>query len=189
MPVDEQIDHALGFVFVVESVLGRSPRSVLDMGTGGGMPGLVLASCWPSSRTVMLDSNERRTAFLAAAIAGLGAGVDIEVIRGRAEECAREEALRTRFELVSARSFGPPAVTAECGAPFLSVAGLVVASEPPDDEDGSRWPVEGLAQLGLSPGDALRFDDRFGYQVLVKTGPTPERFPRRVGVPTKRPLF
>jgi 16S rRNA (guanine527-N7)-methyltransferase len=189
MPVDEQIDHALGFVFVVESVLGRSPRSVLDMGTGGGMPGLVLASCWPSSRTVMLDSNERRTAFLAAAIAGLGAGVDIEVIRGRAEECAREEALRTRFELVSARSFGPPAVTAECGAPFLSVAGLVVASEPPDDEDGSRWPVEGLAQLGLSPGDALRFDDRFGYQVLVKTGPTPDRFPRRVGIPTKRPLF
>jgi 16S rRNA (guanine527-N7)-methyltransferase len=189
MPIDQQIDHALGFVFVVERVLGRTPRSALDLGSGGGMPGLVLASCWPNSRVVLLDSNERRTGFLTAAIAGLDTGGEVEVVRGRAEECARTAALRGSFELVSARSFGPPAVTAECGAPYLSVDGLLVASEPPDDQDGSRWPVEGLAQLGLSPGEVLRFDARFGYQVLVKTGSTPDRFPRRVGVPTKRPLF
>jgi 16S rRNA (guanine527-N7)-methyltransferase len=189
MPIGQQIDHALGFVFVVERVLARTPRSVLDLGSGGGMPGLVLASCWPNSRMVLLDSNERRTGFLAAEIAGLDTGGDVEVVRGRAEECARVEGLRGSFEVVSARSFGPPAVTAECGAPYLSMDGLLVASEPPDDQDGSRWPVEGLAQLGLSPGDALRFDGRFGYQVLVKSGSTLDRFPRRVGVPIKRPLF
>jgi 16S rRNA (guanine527-N7)-methyltransferase len=189
MPMGEQIDHALGFVFVVENVLGRSPRSVLDLGSGGGMPGLVLASCWPDSRVVLLDSNERRTAFLTTEIAALDAGGDLEVVRGRAEECARTEPLRDAFELVTARSFGPPAVTAECGAQYLSVHGLLVASEPPADQGESRWPGFELAQLGLLPGDALRFDGRFGYQVLIKTGPTPERFPRRVGIPTKRPLF
>ncbi len=188
MLIGEQIDHALGFVFVVERVFGRSPRSVLDLGSGGGMPGLILASCWPNSRVVLLDSNERRTAFLTQEVAGLD-GSEIEVVRGRAEECARTKTLRESFDLVTARSFGPPAVTAECGAQYLSVDGLMVASEPPLDQAGSRWPVGGLGQLGLSPGEALRFDRRFGYQVLVKTGPTPERFPRRVGVPTKRPLF
>ncbi len=152
------------------------------------MPGLVLASCWPNARVVLLDSNERRTAFLATEVSGLE-GSEVEVVRGRAEDCGRAQPLRGAFELVTARSFGPPAVTAECSAPYLSVGGLMVASEPPDDQSGSRWPLEGLAQLGLVPKDSVRFDRRFGYQVLEKTGATPDRYPRRVGIPVKRPLF
>src|ERR1019366_9022502 len=64
MPVDQQIAHALGFVWTVETELGRAPRSVLDLGTGGGIPGLVLAACWPDSRVVLFDANQRRTEFL-----------------------------------------------------------------------------------------------------------------------------
>jgi len=65
----------------------------------------------------------------------------------------------------------------------------MVVSEPPGEEDECRWPDDGLAQVGLIRSSRVRFDDRFGYQVLVKSGGTPERYPRRIGIPNKRPLF
>jgi hypothetical protein len=65
----------------------------------------------------------------------------------------------------------------------------MVVSEPPGVADDRRWPVEGLALVGLISHSRVRFDDRFGYQVLVKSEMTPERYPRRVGIPAKRPLF
>lgn len=189
MPVVEQIDHALGFVAAVETALGRLPTSVADLGTGGGVPGLVLYSCWPECRVVLLDGNQRRIEFLTDQVNSWGASTRVEVVRGRAEELARDDRFRQQFEVVTARSFGPPAVTVECGAPLLSVEGVMVVSEPPGDGDGCRWPEDGLAQVGLIRSSRVRFDDRFGYQVLVKSGETPERYPRRVGIPSKRPLF
>ncbi len=185
----EQVDHALGFVFCAESELGRAPRSVVDLGTGGGLPGVVLRSCWPECRLVLLDANQRRTEFLAAAAGHWKGRGEVEVVRGRAEETARSSQFRQHFDLVVSRSFGVPAVVAECGAPLLSTGGLMVVSEPPDSVLVDRWPAEGLAKVGLQAGDPLRFDDRFGYQVLVKSHPTDERYPRRVGIPAKRPLF
>jgi 16S rRNA (guanine527-N7)-methyltransferase len=190
MPIQEQIDHALGFVFSIESALNRPPVSVLDLGSGGGLPGLVLASCWPESALHLVDSNERRTAFLSWEIeTEFPDDRLIEVVHARAEEAARQVRLRDSIEVVTARSFGSPAVTAECGAPFLSMNGLLVVSEPPGDHVVNRWNVAGLAELGVSVREALRFDDRFGYRILMKTLPTPDRYPRRVGIPTKRPLF
>ena len=189
MPIGDQMDHALGFVYCVEMALGRPPRSLVDLGSGGGVPGLVLASCWPDSRVVLLDSNERRTAFLAAEAAVLFSGRPVEVVRSRAEDAGREDMYRGAFELVTARSFGTPAVVAECGAPFMSEHGVLVVSEPPGDQSEARWPNRGLSELGMSAGASVRFDDRFGYQVLRKIGETPARFPRRVGIPSKRPVF
>jgi 16S rRNA (guanine527-N7)-methyltransferase len=136
----------------------------------------------------LLDANERRTAFLGGEVSTWAGGSQVTVIRGRAEEIGDQEKFRQTFGLVTARSFGGPAVTAECGAPLLRPGGILVVSEPPD-EDGSRWDPAGLETVGLSPSARLRFDDRFGYQVLVKSGDTPDRYPRRVGIPAKRPLF
>jgi 16S rRNA (guanine527-N7)-methyltransferase len=189
MPIGEQIDHALGFVAAVESELKRPPHSVIDLGTGGGLPGLVLTSCWSASRIVLLDANERRTGFLIEEIEGWRPEAQVEVVRGRAEEIGRDDRFRQQFEVLTSRSFGSPAVTAECGAPLLSAGGLMLVSEPPQASDESRWPETDLAQLGLSPVSSMRFDDRFGYRLLRKVGPTSDRYPRRVGVPAKRPLF
>jgi 16S rRNA (guanine527-N7)-methyltransferase len=189
MPVDEQIDHALGFVLAAEGALGRSPSSAVDLGTGGGVPGLVLHSCWPTCRLVLMDVNQRRTEFLSAEVGGSSSTPDVEVVRGRAEELARDHRYRYQFDVVTARSFGPPPVTVECGAPFLGPGGVMVVSEPPGEADESRWPDDGLALVGLARLSRMRFDDRFSYQVLMRAEAAPERYPRRVGVPTKRPLF
>ena len=108
------------------------------------------------------------------------------VVRARAEEAGREPALRGTFALVTARSFGPPPVTAECAAPFLAPDGRLVVSEPPDGAD--RWPAEGAAILGM---ELLRRTTTAAgrYQVLHQLGPVDDRFPRRTGLPGKRPLF
>ncbi|HEY1989359.1 MAG TPA: RsmG family class I SAM-dependent methyltransferase [Acidimicrobiales bacterium] len=189
MAIDEQIDHALGFCRAAEDQLGWAPNTALDVGTGGGIPGLVLAAVWPESRLTLLDANQRRTDFLAEELRVWGVTDRVTVVRGRAEESGRLPALRGKFEMVAARSFGSPAVTAECAAPFLEVGGILVVSEPPDGNSSDRWPVEGLRDLGLVPIPAGGHRGRFGYQVVEKQVETPDRFPRRTGIPAKRPLF
>jgi 16S rRNA (guanine527-N7)-methyltransferase len=187
MELEAQINHALGFVSTVDGLRGNQPATVLDLGTGGGIPGLILADSWPSSRIVLLDSNRRKTDFLRSAIARWGRDDRVEVVQDRAEIMGRVSGWRESFDLVTARSFGRPSVAAECGGPLLALGGTMVVSEPPSET--GRWPVEGLAPLGLEVGPTVRSVSNFNYQVLIKAAPTDDRFPRRVGVPTKRPLF
>jgi 16S rRNA (guanine527-N7)-methyltransferase len=189
MPIADQIDHALGFVSILEVARGGPPTDVIDLGTGGGLPGLVLASCWPDTRVVLMDVNERRTSFLHEVVESWPGPVRAEVLRGRAEELGRAPDYREQFECVTSRSFGLPAATAECGSSFLEIGGSMVISEPPELDGSERWPESGLRTLGLVPGSVLRPLSKFGYQVLMKTDPLDERFPRRVGVPVKRPIF
>jgi 16S rRNA (guanine527-N7)-methyltransferase len=189
MPIDDQIDHALGFVAVLESCSGGTPESVIDLGTGGGVPGLVLVSCWPQARVVLMDASERRTEFLKETLEEWPTTGNAEVIRGRAEELGRQGGLREHFQAVTSRSFGIPALTAECGAAFLIVDGWMAVSEPPDVPAQARWPEDGLTVVGLERMETMRVAGRFGYQVLHKVAGIDGRFPRRVGIPAKRPVF
>ncbi|MHB8437736.1 MAG: RsmG family class I SAM-dependent methyltransferase [Acidimicrobiales bacterium] len=206
-PLEPQIDHALGFarVLALESTSTTDshgpmgPTSFLDLGSGGGLPGLILAWRWPESTAILLDAHQRRTEFLGECVERLGWGDRVEVVRARAELAGRDPRLRGTQPLVVARSFGRPAVVAECGAPFLEIGGLLVVSEPPrergpgieDAPDTSihpdRWPPEPLGRLGLEPRAFV--ESGFGYQVLQKMQMCPEAFPRRDGVPSKRPLY
>lgn len=129
---------------------------------------------------------ERRTEFLTETLLLPGSPGTGEVWRGRAETIAREDRADSVFDLVTSRSFAAPGVTAECAARFLVVGGLLIVSEPPDKRD--RWPEEGLAVVGLSP-IGHQVAGGFGFQVIQKIQPTPDRYPRAVGRPGKSPLF
>jgi len=194
-PVEGHIEHAIGFATAVEDVLGVAPSAFLDMGSGGGVPGLVLAARWSEAEATLLDANRSRCRVLQAAAHDLGFEHRIRVLCLRAEEAGRDPGLRSSQPVVVARSFGAPAVTAECGGPLLQVGGLLVVAEPPGPVPTrggqvghpGRWPEEPLAELGLAP---LRFwFDQAGYQVLRQLRPCPARYPRRVGIPEKRPLY
>ncbi len=189
MPIPEQIDHALGFAAVAEDILGGMPTSMIDLGTGGGVPGMVLACCWPESRVVLMDGSERRTEFLIESLRQIAVGRGAEVVLGRAEELGHRPDLREGFQVVTSRSFGAPPVTAECGSAFLEDGGILVVSEPPGSADEERWPSVGVARCSLVPDGRAEVEGRFGYQVLRKAGSLDARFPRRVGIPAKRPLF
>jgi hypothetical protein len=162
----------------------------------------VIAARWEEATVVLLDANDRRTAFLLRSVARLGLGHRVRVVHQRAELSGRDPALRGTFDGLVVRSFGAPAVVAECGAPFLRPGGWMIVSEPPGGPEGAggaagpqnatgdeatRWPTVPLAQFGLEPGEFVK--EEFGYQVLQQRAACPDRFPRRNGVPAKSPLF
>jgi len=178
--------HALAFAEAFEAIEGAAPEACCDLGAGGGVPGLVLASRWPATDMVLLESADRRCRFLREAIEGLGLA-HASVAEGRAEELARATDYEGRFQLVTARSFGPPATTAECAARLLGPRGALIVSEPPSGAAGVRWPADGLARLGLGP--AVAVDGSAHLVVIRHAAPCPDRYPRRNGVPAKRPLF
>jgi 16S rRNA (guanine527-N7)-methyltransferase len=184
-PVERQLRHSVDLARAIGSFDGH----FLDLGSGGGLPGLVLAREFPGSRGVLLDSQLRRCEFLRTAVARLDLGARVDVVCGRAEVLARSESLRGRFDLVVARSFGAPPVTAECAVGFLRPGGALVVTEPPEaDADESRWPADGLAQLGLGGLSRIRRGDTGAVRITAGDGPD-DRWPRREGVPAKRPLW
>ena len=190
-PVEAQLQHALGFARALERAAGEEVdgpfRRGADLGSGGGLPGLVLALHFPEVDWVLVEAATRRAAFLRNAVRQVGVEASTTVIEDRAEVVGRAPANRGTFDVVVARSFGPPAVVAECGAPLLRVGGVAVVSEPPGGAP-ERWPAEGLALVGMAPGPTTVAAGAT-YQVLRQVHPCPERWPRRVGIPAKRPLF
>jgi 16S rRNA (guanine527-N7)-methyltransferase len=143
----------------------------------------VLADAWPEAEAVLLDSMERRTGFLTDAVRALGWEDRVMVARARAEEYGRLH--RASFDAAVARGFAPPPVTAECAAPLLAVDGLLVVSEPPEGD--VRWPADRVALLGLAVEGVVEAGAR--YAVLRQVALCPDGYPRRVGVPGKRPLW
>jgi 16S rRNA (guanine527-N7)-methyltransferase len=186
-PVSEQIDHASAFAAVLEDC-GAGPASFLDLGSGGGLPGLLLAARWGSQTGTLLDASARRTAFLSRAVVALGFAGRISVLEGRAEVLGRELGARAAFALIVSRSFAAPAVTAEVGGAFVRLGGVLAVSEPGDRDADDRWPAEGLERLGFSPA-VLRQGVGARVAIMTRTAPLDDRWPRAVGIPTKRPLW
>jgi 16S rRNA (guanine527-N7)-methyltransferase len=186
-PVEPHIGHAEAFGRAAETVLGRVPASFCDLGTGGGVPGLVLALRWPEAKAVFVESNHRRAAALREGASLLGLETRAEVLEQRAEVLAHETRYREVFEVVTARGFAEPAATAEIATGFVVVGGIIVVSEPPVPS-GDRWSTEGLAELSLGPATLLETDGAH-FAALEKRAQAPQRYPRAVGRPAKRPRW
>ena len=183
-PVAGHLSHAGAFARAVAAAGVPAPARFVDLGSGGGVPGLVLALLWPDSTAVLLDAGARRVQFLVEAVSELGLGARVEVAHGRAEDLGRGP-LRGGADLVTARGFAAPPVTAECAVPLLRAGGLLAVAEPPIP-DPSRWPPGPLTALGL---EVVLLTAEPAICVLRLDAPAPDRFPRRVGVPGKRPLW
>jgi 16S rRNA (guanine527-N7)-methyltransferase len=170
---------------------GRQER-VLDLGAGAGLPGLPLKVAAPDLSLTLLEATARKAAFLREVASEL-ALEQVEVLAGRAEEVARQADRRQAYELVVARAVAPLPTLLELALPFLRIGGVLAAPK------GSGAPQEVTRSeraLGLLGGELLSVAPlpvpgaaRWPWLVLVrKVAPTPEVYPRRPGIPAKRPL-
>ena len=144
---------------------------LVDVGSGGGAPGIPLAHAMPEREVTLLEAERRKCAFLEE-----WAPPNASVVWGRAEEQPLEQ-----FGVAVAKALAQPPTAAEWCLPLVRVGGAVVLWVGPsaDADQVSRVADRLAAELAESPP---------GFGVLRKTGPTPPGFPRRVGVAKKRPL-
>lgn len=191
-PIDRHVAQAKVFAEALGDILGARGRrtgtlQALDLGSGGGVPGLLLAWWFPDVRWVLLDVQRRRTSFLTRAVAELSWAERVTVVRREASDAGRDPELRARCTVVTARSFGPPARTAECGAAFLDQEGRLLVADPPETA-GERWPGGGLALLGLEDYGP-RQSGGGSVRVLGRAHPLEDRFPRARRKMEQQPLW
>jgi 16S rRNA G527 N7-methylase RsmG len=140
--VAEAIAHSERFLLEVTAA-----ETVVDLGSGAGVPGLVLAWRRVDLRVVLLDARQRRTDQLTKLVHRLGLHDRVSVVCGRADVLARSSGLVGSADAVVARSFGSPEAVLVAATPFLRSGGRLVVSEPPGE--ARRWPSGRLAALDL----------------------------------------
>jgi 16S rRNA (guanine527-N7)-methyltransferase len=155
---------------------------VADIGSGGGVPGLVLAILRPDLRVTLIESDRRAAGFLVHAAALCGCS-GVTVVPRRAEEVGRDPEHRAAHDLVVSRAAAPPAVLCELALPLLRVGRrlLALVSDAAAAAESAR--TAAAACGGGPPAVAAP-----GILEVTKLVPTPDRYPRRPGVPGRRPL-
>ena len=173
-----------------EAVLDGS-NGLLDVGSGAGFPGLPLKIAFPRIDLTLLEATAKKTAFLRHVVDKLGLeGVD--VVTGRAEEEARRPEMRERFGAVVSRAVARLDVLAEFCLPFCAVGGVMIAQKGPQVEEELRQARNAIGTLGGRTKDSdMLVEPPVGIGTLVvieKQRQTPTHYPRRPGIPSKRPL-
>ena len=180
----------------VSAVLPPDVRSggvrLLDLGSGAGLPGIPLKIVFPSVNLTLMDATARKTAFLSHVTQVLGLD-GVEVCTGRAESLAHDPGLRESYDVVVSRAVARLPVLAELTLPFCRLGGTVVAQKGTGAAAEVREAAEAIeamgGELGLIRETELGGQDGAGtLVVLEKKRPTPDRYPRRPGIPAKRPI-
>jgi 16S rRNA (guanine527-N7)-methyltransferase len=169
----------------------RRARRIADLGSGAGLPGLVLAAELPEARVDLVESLSRKCAFLRQAIERMELA-NAAVVCERSEDWARGGG-RESYDAVTARAVGALATLAELASPLLVTGGFLLAwkgSRSPDEEEGlqraaGRLAMETVEIRPVRPYPGSR--DRH-IHLLRKNGPTPNGLPRRPGMAAKRPF-
>lgn len=188
-PLAVRDDHLADALVALDLRAVRTATSLADLGAGAGVPGIPLAIASPSTDVVLLDGNRRKCEYMRAVAAELGLG-NVDVVHARAETWKPG---LDRFDVVTARALARLDVVAEYAAPLLKSGGALVAWRGQRDPDDEAAGARAAAILGLSVLEPRRVEPYPGalnrhLHVMLKTGPTPARFPRRDGVARKRPL-
>ena len=183
-PAGELIDDCL----VLVSYLSDA-STLVDVGSGGGLPGLPLKIMVPQLQVTLVEADGRKAAFLTQACARLGLP-GVRVVGRRAEDAAHDGDLREAFDVAVARALAPMPVLAELCLPFVRVSGRLLAQKTRAEEvnaAGRAIELLGGGKLRIEPAPSKA--RRSGVVVVVeKVASTPEAYPRRAGVPARRPL-
>ena len=141
LAIDEAVEHSMRFV----DALAEQAASVIDLGSGGGLPGLVIGWCRPDLSVTLVDRRSKRTDFLRRAVQRLRLDEHTVVITADVEDLGRLGTHAKAYDTVTARSFGPPDLTVRLALSLLAVGGEILVSDPPGP---ARWPAVLASDLG-----------------------------------------
>ncbi len=166
-------------------------KTVLDVGTGGGLPGLAVAIAEPSAKVTLLDATEKKIRFLEDF--SKSAGIGVQCVAARAEELGHDPEYRERFDAVVSRAVARLRVLAELCLPFVKVGGVFLAMKAEDSDEEIAEAENALNTLGARLRDVYEYvipgtDVTRRVAVVEKLAPTPEKYPRRWAAMQKKPL-
>ena len=172
--------------------LSGQPLRCIDVGSGAGFPRLPLKIYSPRMRMVLLEATGKKIQFLEHVTAHLGLQ-HVQPLKGRAEQVSHDEAHREKYDLVVARAVAALPVLAEYTLPFCRLGGLVVAQKGASAQEETQAAEHAIALLGGRLRSVIHVEmiglaEKRNLVVIEKIARTPVRYPRRPGMPAKRPL-
>ena len=170
----------------------ESPYRMVDIGAGAGFPGLPLKILLPHAGLTLIESVAKKTAFLRHLVEALGLEA-VQVLTCRAEEAGRDPFHREAYDLALARAVAALPTLVEYALPLVRIGGIFVAYKGQEVEEEIDQAQEALRLLGgrlsaVQEVEVPGLEAPRHLVILEKVSPTPERFPRRPGLPAKRPL-
>lgn len=187
-------EHVLDSLSCLKAGAVREARSLIDVGSGGGLPGVPLALVVDGLNVSLLEATAKKAKFLERAKRELGAS-NIAVSNERAENAGRAEEFRARYDVATARAVASLDVLAEYCLPLVRVGGSVVAMKGDLKKEELRRGEVAARTLGAEVSDLIEVPRLPEYEqkrrclvVLTKTSQTPGKYPRKTGTPAKNPL-
>lgn len=186
------VKHFIDSLLVVKTIDMNKFNTMIDVGTGAGFPGIPLKIMFPNLKVVLLDSLNKRLKFLDSIINELQL-TDISTIHGRAEDIGKDIEYREKFDVCVSRAVANLSTLSEYCIPFISVGGEFISYKSEFSEEEKRGAEKAINLLGGSIKKSVIVELPYSeinrsFIFIDKKNKTPNKYPRKAGVPSKKPI-